>query len=155
MGRKSERIGSWRPSKLPSLKPANHVISSDSSGRYNCFAWAAGDTNRWWEPTGRYYWPLDRREWTLSSFVKAFATKGYVRCANGSPEYGIEKIAIYATKEDRGRLEPQHAARQLADGRWTSKIGELEDINHLSLKDVNCRDYGSAVRFMKRAMPTE
>ena len=93
---------------------------------------------------------IDRREWTLSCFVKAFATKGYVKRANSSPERGIEKIAIYATKEERGRLVPQHATRQLADGRWTSKIGELEDIKHLSLKDVNCRDYGSAVRFMKR-----
>jgi hypothetical protein len=77
-----------------------------------------------------------------------------VKCANGSPESGTEKIAIYATKADRGRLVPQHAARQLVDGRWTSKIGELEDINHLSLKDVNCRDYGSAVRFMKRPRAT-
>jgi hypothetical protein len=143
-------VGSWFPNDLPRLKPANHNISSDSCGGYNCFAWAAGETHRWWEPTERYYWPLDRREWTLSGFVKAFATKGYVKCANGLLEHGTEKIAIYATKEDRGRLVPEHAARQLDDGRWTSKVGIHEDINHLSLKDVNCREYGSAVRFMKR-----
>lgn len=44
-------------------------------------------------------------------------------------EEGLVKVAIYADEEDI----PQHAARQLADGRWVSKLGDLEDIEHTTL----------------------
>ena len=56
------------------------------------------------------------------------------------------KIAIYA--HDDG--QPTHAARQLPDGRWTSKMGHLEDIEHRVVDDVNGPQYGSPVRFMRR-----
>lgn len=47
---------------------------------------------------------------------------------------------------------PKHAARQLASGRWTSKLGKLEDIDH-ALHDLEGMLYGAVVLFMKRPRP--
>lgn len=76
----------------------------------------------------------------------AYGTLGYVECADGELEAGFEKVAIYADAQ----FTPTHASRQLADGRWTSKLGKLEDIEHDTIDNVNCPTYGTAVRFMKR-----
>jgi len=45
--------------------------------------------------------------------------------------------------------ELTHAARQLDDGTWTSKLGSLEDITH-ELQALEGADYGHVVLFMKR-----
>jgi hypothetical protein len=79
----------------------------------------------------------------------AFATLGYTECPDGTLELNHEKIAIYA-KVIAGVLLPTHGARQLPDGRWSSKLGMYEDIRHDTLNDVSCFAYGSAVKFMKR-----
>jgi hypothetical protein len=48
---------------------------------------------------------------------------------------------------------PKHAARQLASGRWTSKIGVLEDIEH-DLRDLEGDEYGKVVVVIKRPVTT-
>jgi len=132
------------------LNSSNHVITSAWTGTYNCIAWAAGRNDQWWEPVKPYYWPPNvPREYTLSAYAKAFEAIGYHKCANGNLEEGFEKIAIFAARED-GRFVPTHAARQLPDGRWASKLGKSEDIEHSPLSAVNCPEYGRAVRFMRR-----
>ena len=44
------------PDAFPRLTDHNHRIISPSSVDYNCVAWAAGDTARWWQPG--LYWPV-------------------------------------------------------------------------------------------------
>ena len=48
---------------------------------------------------------------------------------------------------------PTHAARQLADGRWSSKLGRREDIEHVldALAGVDGDEYGQVVQVLKRA----
>ncbi len=46
---------------------------------------------------------------------------------------------------------PTHAARQLASGRWTSKLGKAEDIEH-DLHDLEGDLYGIVVLLMKRPL---
>lgn len=60
---------------------------------------------------------------TLQSFVLAFEHLGYRVCTSGMLEEGVEKIALYAASDG----EPTHAARQLANGGWTSKLGMAEE----------------------------
>jgi hypothetical protein len=86
---------------------------------------------------------------TVAAFLKAFESVGYVRCKNGKLEKGFEKIALFAKKATSG-LEPTHAARQLPDGKWTSKLGKLEDIEHNKPSHVSGPAYGDAVHYMKR-----
>jgi hypothetical protein len=111
---------------------------------------AAGATHDWWWPVGHggIYWPEGvPRLVTLEAFREAFATLGYAVCADEQPELGFEKIALFAN--DQG--VPKHAARQLRDGRWTSKLGKMEDIAH-ALHDLTGMVYGSVVLFMKRPL---
>lgn len=97
-----------------------------------------------WDPNS-YYWPRGvPREVTMEAFIQAFRTRGYEVCENSNLEPGFQKIAIYADKAG----DPTHAARQLENGVWTSKMGDYEDIEH---KNLEClRDYGIVVKYMRR-----
>jgi len=64
-------------------------------------------------------------------------------------EAGVEKIAIFA-KERNAVMVPTHAALQLPTGVWTSKLGDFEDIEHLTIDAVNGPVYGRPVAYMKR-----
>jgi hypothetical protein len=137
---------------FPGLAQGGFLPTSPADKCYNCIAWAAGDTGKWWWPAPELeeaFWPAGVvREETLLAFREAFATLGYFLCDGEELEPGFEKIALFA--DDQGI--PSHAARQLPKGRWTSKIGELEDIEH-ALHDLEATAYGSAVLILKRLVP--
>jgi hypothetical protein len=96
------------------------------------------------------YWPAGAsREETLPAFVQAFAALGYVPCDSDTVEAGFEKIAIY-TKEG----VPIHASRQQSDGTWTSKLGDLEDIEH-TLDGLVGSSYGTVAQLLKRPVRSE
>jgi hypothetical protein len=145
--------GTWPPHGLPNLNDNNCIVTSPFRRGYNCIAWAAGDTSRWWWPIrlpGVNYWPKGvPRELTEDAFVAAYATVGYARCADGRLEPGIEKIALFA-KVAYGLIAPTHAARQLESGAWTSKLGPFEDVSHATLDDVSGPAYGNAVLYLSR-----
>ena len=129
---------------FPLLQASGYRITSESTKDYNCIAWAAGDQENWWCPY--LFWPDDiSRDFTIESCKAAFTTLGYVECVDGTLEIGYEKIAIYAAPDG----EPRHAARQLASGRWTSKLGKWEDIEH-ELVGLTQSSYGDIALFMKR-----
>ena len=124
------------------------TVTSPREVRYNCIAWAAGvNTRRWW-PDEDYYWPFEVPiENSLVAFVKAFGTLGYEPCTDGVLEDGFEKVAIYQSPSG-----VQHMARQLASGLWTSKLGELEDIEHETPAELEGDIYGIVVQYMRRAI---
>jgi hypothetical protein len=133
---------------LPRLAKKNHTVTSPVDPTYNCIAWAACDANRWWWPDqwNIYYWPRTvPREETLKAFELAYRTIGYRTCDHGELESGFDKIAVFVNRTG----EPTHAARQLANGKWTSKCGENVDIEH-ELNAVGGGTYGEAALFMKR-----
>lgn len=133
---------------FPRLKSQYRVTSAPTSN-YNCVAWAAGDTSRWWWPEGLAYWPPGvPRQRTVEAFVAAYRTMGFAICADGSHELGFEKVAIYA--DSRG--EPQHAARQLETGLWTSKLGAEADIEHPDPDALAGGVYGAPVLYMRRQL---
>lgn len=125
----------WLEDLFPRLRGASYRIIGPRDSTYNCLAWAAGVTDAWWWPSGdptQVYWPTGApREETLEAFRVAFSTLGYALCDDDAADRGSEKIVFFATDE---RI-PTHAARQLASGRWTSKIGQLELIEH-ELRDL-------------------
>jgi len=123
--------------------------TSEASKSYNCIAWAAGDSARFWWPIGGF-WPSNvSRKLVIDSFIDAFATLGYMECGNGDLESGYEKVAIYEKN-----CVPKHAARQLPNANWTSKLGRNIDIEHTleeldKIQYISDR-YGQVTRFMKR-----
>ena len=80
------------------------------------------------------------------AFRDAFATLGYVICDHEQLEPGYEKVALFTLAG-----KPKHAARQLNNGRWTSKLGPMEDIEH-ALHDLTGMVYGSVVMILKRPL---
>lgn len=80
----------------------------------------------------------------MEAFINLFETIGYTVCENGDLEEGIQKIALF--EKDN---EPTHAARQLPNGEWTSKLGSHIDVSH-SLAAMEGGMYGKAVVFMAR-----
>jgi hypothetical protein len=132
---------------FPRLRGQAYQIQSPRDHRYNCIAFAAGDDRNWWWPdaAGEDTWPnAAARAETVDAFREAFATLGYAVCDNDQLEPGYEKVALFAQAS-----LPKHAARQLASGRWVSKVGRCEDIEH-ALRDLTGSVYGAVVLVMKR-----
>jgi hypothetical protein len=109
-----------------------------------------------------YFWPLScPKDETVESFICAYKLLGFVECAkdeDGRLEDAYEKIALYAkpitTRAGKKILEPTHAAIQSPsrNGKWRSKMGEDEDIEHDDLNAVAGGLYGELIMFMKRTL---
>jgi len=114
-------IPDYRPA-FPGLTDHNHKKKSEWDPRYNCIGFAAGTKLFWWPkrvPGVNRYWPPGvPQELTIEAFVRAFEFKGYIECDDGSFEEGFEKIAIFAKGD-----EPKHAAIQIDNNYWASKLG--------------------------------
>lgn len=137
------------------LRPDNYEGKSNPDFDYNCIAWAIGRMDKPWWPskTGGYHWPktLPRDELgseTLKNFIRAFKREGFKVCGGKtySLEKGFEKVVIFV----KGQQNPTHAARQLSSGMWTSKIGDEEDIEHVSPSVLEGSIYGKVAIVMKR-----
>lgn len=134
---------------FPNLQISGYSITSPATPEYNCIAWAASEAESWWEPDplGLYYWPSNTpRQYTVEAYIKAYEKIGYTVCDNPAYEKNFEKIAIYVDSYGK----PTHAARQLGSGNWTSKLGQLEDIEHTTLDNIAGPYYGSVGVIMKR-----
>jgi hypothetical protein len=135
--------------EFPRLTKSSHRVTSDEDAQYNCIAYAAGITDKkfWpkWYPD--YVWPpgLPKVE-TVIALEKFYETFGYARANNGDYVHGVEKIAIYATADGK----PTHAARQVDDKTWTSKLGGSYDIEH-SHNSVSGGTYGEITVYMARS----
>ncbi len=61
----------------------------------------------------------------------------------------MQKIALYAKIVDQ--MEGvTHAARQLPCGKWTSKLGDWEDIVHPKLDALEGPEYGKVICYLSR-----
>jgi hypothetical protein len=133
---------------LPNMSDSNSIETSPSDPAYNCIGWALHDTSRWWWPLGRpdSYWPDDvPNEVTVEAFVELFSREGFTECETESIEANFEKISLYVRDG-----APQHAARQMEDGRWTSKLGPWIDIAHTDPDALEDGTYGQAVMVFRR-----
>ena len=137
---------------FPGLGDTAFRVTSPATRDYNCIAWAAGDTAHWWWPDAdpdndAIFWPAGVvLEETLDAFVAAFATVGYIPCSGEQPEPGFERFALFAKAG-----VPTHASRQLPSGRWTSKLGFREDIEH-DLNAVSGDVYGTIALLLRRSI---
>ena len=136
--------------------PGSYEETSPPTWDYNCIAWSAGKevwvTNRqdnWWWPEPDSYWPDGAtRQPVVSAFVEVFSRFGYRPCKSFDLEPGYEKVAIYVDEDGT----PTHMAKQLPNGAWTSKLGPIWDITHLTLDGLNGPKpaYGIARQALRR-----
>lgn len=132
---------------FPDLAGDDPVVTHPPNPRFNCVAWAVGVTNAWWWPGDPGdYWPAGiPDEPTVSAVVSTLGTVGYLPCADGLPEPGFEKAAVYATGETA-----THVAKQLPGGRWSSKLGRDCVVSHATVGGVEGVVYGQVVAYLKR-----
>src|SRR6266487_2432409 len=92
---------------FPNLKRETWIRTSDPAN-YNCIAFVAGDETRYWWPNLWYpdpsdaFWPIDRHDLAVETFVEALATRGFSLSTkdDGRLEFGIQKAAIYALNKE-------------------------------------------------------
>lgn len=134
---------------FPGLRTTPFVVRCDADPACNCIAWAANDTGVKWWPVGDgpgIFWPPGVPcEESLEAFAAAFATLGYAAGGDDFLEPGVQKIALFTNAFG----VPTHAARQLESGQWSSKIGELEAIEH-QLRALEGDIYGTVALILKR-----
>lgn len=150
MAYSSDRIPS--EFRWPNLTSDNYRKTSVLDKNYNCIAWSVNDETLkiWPYDHPDYFWPSDiLNNESVQAFVEFYATYGYEVCTVSSLEEGFEKIAIYVEDD-----EVRHAARQFASGLWSSKLGNLEDIEHDTLGGLEGHFYGQAVVFLRRPFAT-
>jgi hypothetical protein len=125
-----------------------YVATSPATTNYNCIAWACGDNTRWWWPDSSAFWPSGIRcDETVEAFDALFASGGAFEVDTEDLEDGVVKIALFAQNG-----KPTHAARQLRNGRWTSKLGTAVDIAH-SLRELEGAQYGAVVKLYGVRIP--
>src|SRR5207244_10425559 len=132
----------------PCLRGSPYELLEPGNTRYNSFAWAGGDTARWWHPaktSPSQFWPGPAgREYTMRTVVDAYRALGYEIGGWTGALADSEQICLYS-KDGRAA----HAARQDRRGVWTSKLGALNLIKH-RLNDLEGGEYGSIECFMRR-----
>lgn len=127
-------------------------VTSPENPDYNCIAWALGYNDHWLWPDdgvdGVELWPQNGCEdICLNTFIEAFRGQGYDICDDAEYVNGVEKIALYAYPDSQ---DFTHAARQLANGMWTSKLGNSFDIQHSTPYTIQGRLYGIVICVMGR-----
>lgn len=143
----------------PHILDSDFEITSPQSGQYNCFAWALSEQSC---NLGTVFpdglWPSDIPRYpSKENFIQLFQKNDFNLCANDdSLEEGFEKLVFYVDEHDF----PTHVARQLQNGKWTSKLGPAEDIQHDSIKIFEgwykTEPYYGKIGFvMKRLRPIE
>jgi hypothetical protein len=133
---------------FPNLTDRNFIPRSPPTGEYNCVGWALHDQRNfiWPDERGQFAWPPDMAsEDSVASLQRFFERIGFRVCNSLEYEQGFEKIAIYANQDG-----PQHVARQLPTGSWTSKMGEQLDAEHPTTNVLTGPGMGYVVRTMKR-----
>lgn len=142
----------------PRLTGENCVAHSDPTEDYNCLAFAAGQVQCWWEPyiippmRPGIYWPAGvTPDNTVEAWCEALATVGFAVCGDTSHDSELVKVVVYRSGDTA-----THAARQLRDGRWVSKLGDEADVIHLRPEDVGGGIYGEvACVLARRRLPED
>ena len=132
------------------IEASNFFFKSKFDQSYNCIAWAIIRNNIWVDAVeGNFdgiFWPDNiQKGYTYNHLIELFQNYEYVKCGSSSFEDGFMKVALYGDNQ-----KWTHASRQLPNGNWTSKMGILEDIEHLTPHDLEGQGYGSVFQIMKR-----
>jgi hypothetical protein len=157
MGERTEEIKRILFQAFPNLiTDKNFKVTSNATPNYNCIAWACKYDERWIQPPylGKpnldcvVWWPPEVEEGLEPTYLKKlFEYHGYEECETGESEVGFRKVALYYKKDTD---EWTHAARELSNGFWTSKLGTFNDIQHGNPESIENDDYGKVYCFMKK-----
>lgn len=81
---------------------------------------------------------------TVEAFDQMLRIIGFTPCVKRTPEKGFHKVALYASAG-----VPTHLSKLLPKGKWSSKLGKQEDIEH-AINALDGPEYGSVYRVYSR-----
>lgn len=142
--------------RFPGLRGSKWKITSRATLRYNCLAWAIGESHRRWDGSDGYWPNTISRDTGIVTLVKAYITKGFTVCQADGTTYDprFDKIVLYdKTVLYQGSVvehQGAHAARLMPNGMWSSKIGDWEDIEHPTPESLMGVRYGDPLIYMRR-----
>lgn len=112
-----------------------------TKGAYNCIAHSVKVYDRW-------VWPGTH----VADFDHLYRSRGYRRTPrlDFSFDPALEKVVLYAKAGKHGEVECTHAARQLSDGSWSSKLGSGPLIRHASPDSLDGSSYGRPIALYVR-----
>ncbi len=152
----SSEISEKTKALFPLLVEGQYRRTSSQTPDYNCIGFALDDEKHWWQPVNEDWdrgmaWHRDAPdEDELATYIRLFELHEYECCDSPDLEVGFEKVAIYWGDDG------VHVARQKTSGKWESKLGRLEDIEHDTLElletDGNKPAYGKVEQILKRDM---
>jgi hypothetical protein len=123
-------------------------ITSPIDYNYNCLAWAANRNNIiWWPHLNKFDgcdWPIENYSLEFDNLIEVYKKIGYQVCDDWAFEKKFKKIALYKDPDNQFT----HAARQLRNGLWTSKLGPSFDITHGTPYTIEGDQYGVVGAFM-------
>lgn len=124
---------------FPNLQEkTNFEFTSLRDPNYNCVAWASEITETWEQCYDEHGDVLESAE----RYIQYFKDRGFTESASMDLENEVQKIAIYL---DTATNKFRHVARQLKNGKWTSKLGDWEDIQHDKPENLLGNLYGDKV----------
>jgi hypothetical protein len=134
---------------FPNLCGTSWAIKSRRTKRYNCLAWGAGEKHRRWDYNIPWFWPPGvSRLPGIAYLVGAYQVFGFVVCnQNQCLKYDpiCDTIVLYELN-----CYGTHAARLVHNEMWSSKLGDLEDIQHETPEALSGSLYGNPAVYMKR-----
>ena len=72
---------------FPNLRYEGCNVVEPPSERYNCIAYAGGDTSRWWDHNQRNYWPAyATRSNSIDSLIEVFIGIRFEICDDSRAE---------------------------------------------------------------------
>ena len=94
------------------------------------------------------HWPDDvPRSRSISAYEMLIGKYDYADCGiDDRLEDGYEKVALFS---DSSKIFT-HICKQKDDGKWTSKLGEMIDVEHNSLRAFENSKYGLLHKIYKR-----
>src|SRR5262249_39655961 len=103
---------------------------------YNCIAHSMRIYDKW-------VWPGPK----VADFDREYAKVGLKRVKGLDYRFDpkVEKVVLYAHVRANGVVECTHGSRQLADGTWTSKLGQGPLIGHMTPESVAGPSYGKPI----------
>jgi hypothetical protein len=133
---------------FPNLrKGGNFILTSLNTDQYNCISWALGITNR----RTQLYDHLGNGIVDAAEYIKLFNRHGFILTKNRDFEKNKTKIAVYISG-DTVNKEFKHVARLLSNSKWTSKLGDWEDIEHDTPEALIGKSYGEEIIIMERQL---
>lgn len=123
------------------------ILEGTSSPHYNCISHTLNIKNKWSWPKSvdsDNYWPISNISETIDAFDEFYEYHGFTKTNMNKIYLGKNKIVLYSIGEI-----PKHAALQIKDDLYESKMGRGEIIRHDPF-DIENSIYGNIVRLYEK-----